>query len=206
MRVCEACWWVAVRAERVVMMCGGMCVRVDLHLPRKLAPWSKCHTTGRGGKTLNSGTGRRFCAADRRDNRHVRSNLHVKSFLSRGWMPNTLEQAGGRPLWACFAGCKALADSYGGRAAELRSALCAATWREPVRAIGPGSPWPWTPVDARLTCGVASSWSWPQPAMILTEAWTIASKSKTWGAKMGAEHAMTWTDAPHTGLHTYRFH
>ena len=159
-----------------------------------------------GAETLKSGPCRSFCAAGHRDHRHVRSNLHGKSFLSRRWMRNTFAKAGGRPLRACCAGCEALPGSFVGSAAEPRSALCTATWREAVRPIWPGSPWPWTLVDARLTRGEAGSCSWQSKALILWEAWTIASNTMTWGVKMGAGGPMSWAGPPHTGMHTCRLH
>ena len=38
-------------SERVAMMCGGICVRLDAHLPRKLALFLIWYKTPRGGKT-----------------------------------------------------------------------------------------------------------------------------------------------------------
>ena len=166
----------------------------------------KCTCRRGGAETLKGRRCRSFCSGCPRENRHDLWNLKSKNHHRRGVLLNTFSKARKWPLWAQFAGCEAPGHSFGRLPTKQSSAPSIATWCGSVRAIGPGSPWPWTPVDARLTCGVASSWSWPQLAMILMEAWTIASKSKTWGAKMGAEHAMTWTDAPHTGLHTYRFH
>ena len=51
MREGGACWRVAVGSERVAMMCGGICVRLDAHLPRKLALFLIWYKTPRGGKT-----------------------------------------------------------------------------------------------------------------------------------------------------------
>ena len=39
-------------SERVREVCGVSGSKSPAHLPRKLAPWSKCHKTGWGGRNV----------------------------------------------------------------------------------------------------------------------------------------------------------
>ena len=54
------CWRVAVRAERVHMMCGVHGSRGVAHLRQKFAPWNKKHKTASGGQNLETWTMSKF--------------------------------------------------------------------------------------------------------------------------------------------------
>ena len=88
-------------SERVAMMCGGICVRLDAHLPRKLALFLIWYKTPRGGKTAEISKILTFLhGRPHRVNRHNRSDLHVNVFLSQGGLLTVFEQGEGKHLWA----------------------------------------------------------------------------------------------------------
>ena len=194
-------------SERVAMMCGGICVRLDAHLPRKLALFLIWYKTPRGGKTaeiskiltflhgrppsqsaqslrpackrLSLAGGVADCV--RTGRREASMGLICRFQGTRGqlWRPS-------RRAEQCPTHCH-LAQTTS--VTRVRQALA-------MRTHGRTS-------NTRRGAG---SCSWLQKAMILTEAWTIASNANTWGVKIGAGQTTQWADAPHTGMHTYRHH
>ena len=96
-----ACWMVAGVSERVIMVCGGICVRLDAHLHRKLAHllnWRK--TPSRGGNTeiMKLSTFLHGRPAPHQSAHSFRPAC--KSLSLAGGLLTMFDQGGGRPLWA----------------------------------------------------------------------------------------------------------